>query len=99
MPHVTQQLLADPRPLIVQHLGLLVRYGQIGLIQTLRDAAISSTMPTRLLVVPGDHYQAPMLDGAALPVITPADWTHLPKAWLENRHRAAPAAVVAGNPS
>lgn len=99
MPQVTQQLLADPRPLIVQHLGLLVRYGQIGLIQTLRDAAISSTMPTRLLVVPSDHYQAPMLDGAVLPVITPADWTHLPKAWLENRHRAAPAAVVAGNPS
>jgi serine/threonine protein kinase len=96
MPQVTQQLLTDPRPLIVQHLGLLVRYGQIGLIQTLRDAAISSPMPTRLLLVPGDSHQAPMLDGAALPVITPADWIHLPKAWLENRHRATPSAAVAG---
>ena len=37
------------------------------------------------------------VDGVVLPVITPADWTHLPKSWLENRHRAAPAAAVSGN--
>ena len=96
MPQITRQLLNDPRPLIVQHLGLLVRYGQIGLIQTLRDAALITTMPARLLLVPGDSQQAPMLDGATLPVITPADWTHLPKAWLENRHRAALVTAVAG---
>ena len=92
LPQITAQLIADPRPLLVQHLGLLVRYGQISLIQTLRDAALDSSMPARLLLVPGDAEQAPLLDGAVLPVITPADWTHLPKAWLENRHRAAAAA-------
>ncbi len=96
MPQVTEQLLSDPRPLIVQHLGLLVRYQQIGLIQTLRDAVLGTSMPTRLLLVPGDSHQAPVLDGATLPVITPADWAYLPKAWLENRHRAAPASAVAG---
>ena len=92
MPQVLQQLRDDPRPLIVQHLGLLVRYGQIGLIQSLRDAALGSSMPARLLLIPGDSHQAPMLDGATLPVITPADWTHLPKAWLAERYRAASAA-------
>lgn len=96
MPQVTEQLLSDPRPLIVQHLGLLVRYQQIGLIQTLRDAVLGTSMPTRLLLVPGDSHQAPMLDGATLPVVTPADWAYLPKAWLENRHRAAPATAAAG---
>src|SRR3546814_14469132 len=65
---------SDLRPLIVQHLGLLVRYGQIGLIQTLRDAALGAQMPMRLLLVPGDSHQGPMLDSAVLPVITPADW-------------------------
>lgn len=90
LPKVFDQLRDDPRPLVVQHLGLLVRYGQIGLIQSLRDAALASTMPARLLLVPGDSHQAPMLDGATLPVITPADWTHLPKAWLAQQLHAAP---------
>jgi len=98
MPQITAQLLADRRPLLVQHLGLLVRYGQIGLIQALRDAAVESTMPARLLLVPGDAQQAPMLDGSVLPVITPADWVDLPKSWLENRHRAD-TAVTAGRSS
>lgn len=99
MPQLTQRLLTDPRALVVQHLGLLVRYGQIGLIQTLRDAALGSQMPMRLLLVPGDSHQAPMLDSAVLPVITPADWIHLPKSWLENHHRADTATAVAGSHS
>lgn len=97
MPGLTQKLLEDPRPLLLQHLGLLVRYGQEGLVQALREAAQSGQRPARLLLLPGDSHQPPMLDGVVLPVITPADWTHLPKPWLENRHRAAPAAAVSGN--
>ena len=41
-------------------------------------------------------HQPPILDGVVLPVITPADWTHLPRSWLENSHRAAPAATTSG---
>jgi hypothetical protein len=56
-------------------------------------------MPARLLLVPGDSHQAPMLDGATLPVITPADWTHLPKAWLAQQLHAAstPRHAIAGS--
>ncbi|WP_269593440.1 BREX system serine/threonine kinase PglW [Nitrococcus mobilis] len=97
IPKVKQQLLDHPRPLLVQHLGLLVRYGQIGLIQALRDTALTSPMPARLLLVPGDAHQAPLLDGRTLPVITPADWTHLPRPWLENRHRAAKPSPIEKN--
>ena len=97
LPGVLAALKDDARPLVVQHLGLLVRYGQEGLVQALRGAAQSGQRPARLLLLPGDSHQPPMLDGVVLPVITPADWTHLPKPWLENRHRAAPAAAVSGN--
>lgn len=98
-PQIMQTLMDDPRPLLVQHLGLLVRYAQVGVIQQLRDAAQGGTRPARLLLLPGDGGHAPVLDGVALPVITPADWAHLPRAWLENRHRAAPARNVAGSPA
>lgn len=96
MPGVLATLRDDARPLVVQHLGLLVRHEQTGLIQALRDTAQAGQRPARLLLLPGDSHQPPMLDGVVLPVITPADWTHLPKSWLENRHRAAPAPTVSG---
>lgn len=96
MPGVLATLRDDTRPLLVQHLGLLVRHGQTGLIQALREAAQGGRRPARLLLLPGDSHQPPVLDGAVLPVITPADWTHLPRSWLENRHRAAPAATTSG---
>lgn len=81
MPMLRQRLIDDARPLLLQHLGLLVRYGQTALIQQLRDHALDSAMPARLLLVPGDPTHAPVLDGCVLPVITPADWTHLPASW------------------
>lgn len=96
MPTLLAQLRDDPRPLLLQHLGLLVRYGQVDLIQRLRDAASTGQRPARLLLLPGDSHQPPVLDGVVLPIITPADWTHLPRSWLENRHRAAPAATTSG---
>jgi hypothetical protein len=96
MPVLLAQLRDAPRPLLLQHPGMLVRYGQAGLVQTLRDAASASQRPARLLLLPGNSDQPPVLDGVVLPIITPADWTHLPRSWLENRHRAAPAATTSG---
>lgn len=88
MPTVREHLTSAPKPLLVQHLGLLARYQQLDLIQTLRDAALNG-MAARILLVPGDEYRRPELEGAVLPIVTPSDWAHLPRAWLENRHRGA----------
>lgn len=99
LPQVQQILLDDARPLLVQHLGLLVRYGQLGVIDALRDAARAGEHPARVLLLPGTSDQPPMLDGTVLPVITPADWAHVPRAWLENLHRAAPMRQAAGTPA
>lgn len=87
-PKVRQRLLDEDQGLLIQHIGLLARYGQAGIIQSLRDAATSLDKPARLFLIPGDEYRPPTLDGAVLPVITPADWAHIPRAWLENQHRA-----------
>lgn len=91
VPKVRQRLLDDVRPLLIENIGLLVRYGHLGLIQSLRDAALQGPKPPRVILVPGDGERtAPLLDGAALPIITPADFAALPRAWWENLHRGDP---------
>ncbi|MGH8673525.1 MAG: hypothetical protein ACREVG_04370, partial [Burkholderiales bacterium] len=91
---IRQSLLTDGEPLLIQHLGLIARYGQVGLVQSLRDAATGGERPARFILVPGDEFRPPMLDDVVLPVITPADWVHMPRAWLENQHRAGSGRVV-----
>jgi serine/threonine protein kinase len=88
LPKVRQALIEDERPLLIHNIGLLVRYGQLALLQSLRDAAMNASRPPRIILVPGDAERtAPVLDGAALPVITPADFSAMPDAWLRNKHR------------
>ena len=87
MPAVKEQLQEHTSPLLIQHLGLLVRYGQAGIIQSLRDQASAGGKPARVILVPGSEHKPPVLDQVVLPIITPADWTFLPRAWLEDRHR------------
>lgn len=90
VPALRQTLMDHPQPLLIENIGLLVRYGQLNLIQSLRDAAQQAQRPARIILIPGDDQRsAPVLDGAALPVITPADFAVLPRAWLENLHRGA----------
>jgi len=91
LPKVKQTILDDPRPLLLENIGLLVRYGQLGLIQSLRDAAQQSRKPARIILVPGDGERAaPVLDGTVVPIITPADFAVAPYFWVRNRHRGAP---------
>jgi hypothetical protein len=40
----------------------------------------------------------PLLDGAAVPVITKNQWAHIPESWCQNMHRAvASGATKNGN--
>ncbi|TVQ32904.1 MAG: hypothetical protein EA370_12155 [Wenzhouxiangella sp.] len=89
MPAVREKLFGDSRSLLIQHLGLLVRYGQTGIIQSLRDQADAGDKPARIILIPGSEHTPPLLDQVVLPIITPADWTYLPRAWLEGRHQAS----------
>ena len=84
--------LSDPSSVkLVTNLGLLARYGLLGVFDDLRDRVGRPGGPKGLwLLVPGnDLTQLPTVDGAPIPVLTRAQWARIPEPWLRNVHRAA----------
>ena len=84
--------LANPSSVqLVTNLGLLARYGQLGIFDDLRDRVGRPGGPKGLwLLVPGsDLTQRPTVDGVPIPVLSRAQWARIPEAWLRNVHRAA----------
>jgi hypothetical protein len=84
--------LADPSSVrLVTNLGLLARYGQLRIFDTLRDRVGRPGGPKGLwLLVPGsDLTQLPTVDGVPIPVLTRAQWATIPEPWLRKVHRAA----------
>ncbi|WP_354699042.1 serine-threonine kinase [Paraconexibacter sp. AEG42_29] len=90
MPTVEQDLITMPGTIVLEHAGLLARYGQLSLVDRLR-AAMMRDEPLRgcWLLVPADgQADLPLVDGEPIPVIGPNEWTRIPGPWLENRHRS-----------
>ncbi len=91
LPAVEIALTADDRPVLLTNPGLLVRYGQMTFLDGLRDRATRADGGLRgvWLLVPADEQtDRPVLDGAAIPVLTPNQWTRIPDAWLQRRAAA-----------
>ena len=62
------------------------RYEQMGLLERLRDKiGRRDGIPGLWLLVPGDH-QA-LMDGKAVPVLSPGQRVRIPESWIENGHR------------
>jgi hypothetical protein len=73
--------------MLVVYTGLLARYDQMTLLARLRDkVGRRDGIPGLWLLIPGDG-QA-MLDGKAVPLISPAQRTRVPESWLKNVHRS-----------
>lgn len=92
MPAIEAEIVTTAGTVLLEHVGLLARYEQLGLVDRLR-AATMGEQPIRgawLLLPASDQEERPTLDGAAIPVLTPNEWVRIPRPWLENRHRAAP---------
>ncbi len=92
LPQVEEQLVATEGTVLLENAGLLARYGQLALVDRLRAAAAAAG-PEPLhgcwLLVPADEQSdMPLLDGAAVPALTPNEWARVPHSWLENVHRA-----------
>jgi len=82
---------ADGRPVLLTNPGLLVRYGQMALLDRLRDRASrpDGGLAGVWLLLPADEQtDRPVLDGAAVPVLTPNQWARIPDAWLRRRAAA-----------
>jgi serine/threonine protein kinase len=93
-PDLERELMQQTRSALLVHPGLLSRYGQLGLLDKLRNAAGTRGGPPSLwLLVPQETAALPMLDGHPIPVLSTADWLHLNEAWLVNAHRAGTAAA------
>ena len=91
VPAVEKELTAMTDTVLLQNAGLLVRYGQLALVDRLRTAVMGGA-PLRgcWLLIPADgQADLPLIDGSPVPVIGPNEWARIPAAWLENRHRAS----------
>lgn len=91
MPAVTRALSPSGLTPLVTNLGLLARYTQLGVLSEVRNAIGQPDGPKGLwLLVPSTGLAPlPVVDGHAIPVITPAQWARIPEPWLRNVHRAA----------
>ncbi len=92
LPAVELEVKASGGPVLLCHPGLLARYSKLDLIERLREATNRGEgLPGLWVLIPSDEqHPMPVLDGVAVPVITPAQWARIPEPWIENRHRGQP---------
>jgi serine/threonine protein kinase len=92
VPRVQGELVPRARTILVVNSGILARYGQLSLLEWLRDrVGRPGGLFGAWILVPADASSAmPSIDGEPIPVITRAEWLWLPDAWLANRHRSNP---------
>jgi len=89
MPRLQAALTLADTTLLLTHPGLLARYDQLGLIDFLHQrVATKDGLPGVWLLIPSDDQKTlPVIDGEAVPVITPGQWARIPDSWIRNLHR------------
>jgi serine/threonine protein kinase len=92
MPAVRRALEERTEPALLVNPGLLARYGQLALLEALRQACERGDGPGYVVLVPADARSTmPVVDGVPLPVVLASEWARIPGSWVANAHRAAPA--------
>ena len=98
---VERDLVARESTVVLTRLGPLARYGQISLLERLRDALGHRDTKLRglwALVAAYSDEERPMIDRVPVPVITRAQWGRVPDSWVDNEHRAGLAAAAEEHP-
>ncbi len=105
LPEIEARLSTCETTILLTNLGLLARYDRIHLIDRLRDRVTvrpSASDPGLFglwLLVPCDGLaEAPRIDARAVPVLTPAQWARVPRAWIKNVHRGSTNVVAVPSP-
>lgn len=89
-PRITSDLLNRPTHLLLVHPGLVARYDQMSVLETLRDR-VGHDVPCPglwVLVATDGQSDMPMLDNAEIPLITPGQRAKVSESWIDNLHRA-----------
>ncbi len=93
MPVVEERLLKAESTMLVIYAGLLARYDQMDLLTRLsQKVGRSDGIPGLWLLLPGD--QQALIDGRAVPLLSPGQRARIPESWLQNVHRAKPNGVT-----
>lgn len=87
MPLVEAQLMAARQTVVLIYPGLLARYGQMTLLERLRDLIGRPGGILGLWILVPNGQQA-VIDGKAVPVLSPGQRSRIPESWLRNEHRA-----------
>jgi hypothetical protein len=93
IPKVEQTLIrGDPgvkKTVLTYQLNWLQRYGQVVMLSRVAQAVQEGRLHGAWLLIPASpQTEMPLLDGAAVPVITNNQWAHIPESWCQNLHRA-----------
>lgn len=88
-PNIATDLMSRPSPTLLVHPGLIARYGQMSLLQTLRDRiGHDAECPTLWVLVGSDNQsEMPFLDGAQIPLISTGQRAYVSENWIDNLHR------------
>jgi hypothetical protein len=86
MPLVEAQLSVSDKTMLVTYAGVLARYDRMDLLERLRDkVGRRDGIPGLWLLLPGQN-QA-VMDGKAVPILSPGQRANIPESWLQNVHR------------
>ena len=88
-PKITADLASRKEHLLLVHPGLIARYDQMAILETLRDK-VGHDVPCPglwVLVATDGQNDMPMLDHAEIPLITPGQRARVSEAWIDNVHR------------
>jgi serine/threonine protein kinase len=90
MPLVEAQLSASDKTMLITYAGVLARYERMDLLERLRDkVGRRDGIPGLWLLLPGQN-QA-VMDGKAVPILSPGQRANIPESWLQNVHRGESA--------
>ena len=93
IPELEQQLISADKTVLLVYAGLLARYGQLTLLEKLRDSiGRKGGMKGLWLLLPGDRQV--LMDGHTVPIIGPGQKVQVPISWLRNDHASRQLSAV-----
>jgi hypothetical protein len=89
IPEVEQALIQGDKTVLAYHLNWLQRYGQVVMLTRVQQAVQDGRLHGAWFLIPASpQTEMPLLDGAAVPVITSNQWALIPESWCQNLHRS-----------